>query len=438
MTDVPSLKRRLTVPLTVGLAALWLFACVGSVISSIHEINEAEDSRMQQLAQTLLRLSERLPETPAIIASDNEYNGFAIWYDRTLRLADHEGSQIPFQAINAFENSHAWWHTGARRYLYQHQLNTGYTVAVSQRWQERYESMKTNIWIQLVLLLIALPMILSLMRRSINHGLQPLNILAAQLQQRSGSNLTPVSEQVPDETLPLVQSFNRLLERADIAMQRERRFSADAAHELRSPLAAIKIQTEVLAIADTAEERAYHTSQIINSLERASHLTDQLLILSRLDPMDSLPESEPLDWHTLIRQTLSLVNPQAREKHIRLKLHTHTGSLKLPSTGSPILAQLMLRNLLDNAIRYSPTHSIITITLTDTTISIIDQGKGIAHEHLARIGDRFYRPAGQTQSGSGLGLSIVKTAAALHGMKLNLINLPEGGLCAQLINIQAA
>ena len=255
-------------------------------------------------------------------------------YDKLL-LADSEGKHIPFQAASTTKDSHPWWQPNAWRYIYLHDAQTHFTVAVSQRWEERYESMYDNIWLQFILLLIALPIILGLIWHSIYRGLQPLNLLAKQLQQRQGNHLTPISENVPAETLPLVQSFNRLLERASIAMQRERRFSADAAHELRSPLAALKIQTEVLAMSETAEEREHHIQQIINSLERASHLTDQLLILSRLDPMDTLPETEPLNWDNLARQSLSLVNPSAREKHIRLKYEAHSGSLKLPNLVAP-------------------------------------------------------------------------------------------------------
>ncbi|WP_277074664.1 ATP-binding protein [Simonsiella muelleri] len=429
---VSSLKRRLIVPLGAGFTIIWLAACIGGAINIVSEINDAEDSRMQQLAHTLMLISDRLPQYTNAITHDDDDNGFAIWHHDKLLLADSEGEHIPFQTASTTKDSHQWWQPNAWRYIYLHDAQTHFTVAVSQRWEERYESMYDNIWLQFILLLIALPIILGLIWHSIYRGLQPLNLLAKQLQQRQGNHLTPISENVPAETLPLVQSFNRLLERASIAMQRERRFSADAAHELRSPLAALKIQTEVLAMSETAEEREHHIQQIINSLERASHLTDQLLILSRLDPMDTLPETEPLNWDNLARQSLSLVNPSAREKHIRLKYEAHSGSLKLPKFGSPLLVQLMLRNLLDNAIKYSPEYTTVTLQIHETAISVTDEGKGIAIEHMAHIRDRFYRPAGQTQNGSGLGLSIVETAATLHNMSLNLKNLPTHGLCAEL------
>lgn len=430
-----SIKRRLTWSLGIAITLLWLLSGIGSALVSLHEINESEDSKMLHLAQTLLRVGDRLPENVQQLDNDNIESGFIVWQGDKVLLADEEGGQIPFQAASGFYNHPDIWHFKGRRVVYVHDTQSGYTVAVSQQFRERWEVLRNSFGVHLGLLLFSLPLLLWLLRRKVQQSLQPLDTLAEQLQQRSGHDLDPLSESVPVETQPLVQSFNRLLGRVQETMLRERQFSADAAHELRSPLAALKIQTEVLAMSQSEEERQHHIQQLLMSIERTSHLIDQLLVLSRLEPMQNLPEQAPLDWLDLARQTLSAVNFSAREKQIRLKLEDDvSGNIhsSLPETGSPMLVQLMLRNLLDNAIRYSPKNSTVTLYLMANQIQVCDEGQGIAPEHMTRIRDRFYRPAGQTQSGSGLGLSIVENIASLHGLQLTLANQDGGGLCASL------
>ena len=128
-------------------------------------------------------------------------------------------------------------------------------------------------------------------------------------------------------------------------------------------------------------------------------------------------------------------NRQAREKRIRLILETPGAAENLPTHGNPTLLELMLRNLLDNAIRYSPENSSLTVQVATDRIAVCDQGPGIAAEHLPHIRERFYRPAGQNEQGSGLGLSIVERIATLHGLQLDLLNHTPHGLCAVLTPI---
>lgn len=251
---------------------------------------------------------------------------------------------------------------------------------------------------------------------------------------RNAQSLQPVSEQVPAETLPLVQSLNALLARVAESLAREQRFTADAAHELRSPLAALKVQAEVLAMSSDEAEQQHHLGNIHESIDRANRLTEQLLTLARLDPMQALPDAQPIDWQRIGHQALQSVNLQAREKRVQLKLECACGFGQVfPPLGNEVLLQLMLRNLLDNAIRYSPPNSHVTLTLAANGLSVCDEGPGIAAEHLPRIRERFYRPPGQSQQGSGLGLSIVERIADLHGLRLDLVNADERGLCVHMI-----
>lgn len=434
-----SIRRRLLAYLSGGLLALWLATALASAAVALHEINEIADSQMSQLARSLMQVPQAAAgstaDLPPAGGAESSNNGFAIWDKHgTLLLADRYGREIPFQTASGFHNNRAAWQGSAWRYLYLHDEHSGRTVAVSQRLKERLSTLTNALWVQLALTFLSLPLLLWLIARGIRRGLTPLDLLAGELAARNAQSLQPVSEQVPAETLPLVQSLNALLARVAESLAREQRFTADAAHELRSPLAALKVQAEVLAMSSDEAEQQHHLGNIHESIDRANRLTEQLLTLARLDPMQALPDAQPIDWQRSAHQALQSVNLQAREKRVQLKLECACGFEQVfPPQGNEILLQLMLRNLLDNAIRYSPPNSHVTLTLDANGLSVCDEGPGIAAEHLPRIRERFYRLPGQSQQGSGLGLSIVERIADLHGLRLDLVNADERGLCVHMI-----
>lgn len=434
-----SIRRRLLAYLSGGLLALWLATALASAAVALHEINEIADSQMSQLARSLMQVPQAAAgstaDLPPVGGAESSNNGFAIWDKHgTLLLADRYGREIPFQTASGFHNNRAAWQGSAWRYLYLHDEHSGRTVAVSQRLKERLSTLTNALWVQLALTFLSLPLLLWLIARGIRRGLTPLDLLAGELAARNAQSLQPVSEQVPAETLPLVQSLNALLARVAESLAREQRFTADAAHELRSPLAALKVQAEVLAMSSDEAEQQHHLGNIHESIDRANRLTEQLLTLARLDPMQALPDAQPIDWQRIGHQALQSVNLQAREKRVQLKLECACGFGQVfPPLGNEVLLQLMLRNLLDNAIRYSPPNSHVTLTLDANGLSVCDEGPGIAAEHLPRIRERFYRPPGQSQQGSGLGLSIVERIADLHGLRLDLANADERGLCVHMI-----
>ena len=283
-----SIRRRLLVYLSGGLLALWLATAVGSAAIALHEINEMADSQMSQLAGSLMQLSRPLPQTEENRVRNglaaNEFhrdsnNGFAIWDAQgRLLIADASGSNIPFQTASGFHNNRPVWQGGAWRYLYLHDDASGHTVAVSQRLKERFATLTNALWVQLSLSLLMLPVLMWLIAYGIRRGLEPLGRLTQELKTRDGQSLQAVSENVPVETLPLVQSLNDLLSRIAATLEREQRFTSDAAHELRSPLAALKIQAEVLAMSQNETEQQHHLGNIRASIDRANRLN----LLARL------------------------------------------------------------------------------------------------------------------------------------------------------------
>lgn len=435
-----SIRKRLILYIGSGLLLAWFAANAVSLAMALHELNESADSQMSDLAQSLPYIEPEkavlLPKVKKSLGkghtgfAEDKQNGISVWNaDGRLLLSDKRGKEIPFRKISGFTDIGKPWQEKSLRVIYYHDGKTGQTVAVAQPWRNRLEILWNIVWAHLAASLLVLPLMVLLLHLAVKRSIYPLKELASELSERRADNLAPVSRAVPQETQTLVDALNRLFARVQTSIEREQRFTSDAAHELRSPLAALKVQAEVLALSDTAEQ-PYHLQQIQQSLNRAEHLIDQLLTLARLDPEQGLKNTAPINWESLSSQVLQNTNLSAREKRIRLKREFLAEPPLLQ--GDDALLQLMLRNLLDNAVRYSPENSEVGLYFHADRIEVRDQGTGIAPEHLSRIKERFYRPAGQNAQGSGLGLSIAEHIAKLHGLTLKLENRDGGGLSAWL------
>ncbi|OFR11625.1 two-component sensor histidine kinase [Neisseria sp. HMSC055H02] len=435
-----SIRKRLILYIGSGLLLAWFAANAVSLAMALHELNESADSQMSDLAQSLPYIEPEkavlLPKVKKSLGkghtgfAEDKQNGISVWNaDGRLLLSDKRGKEIPFRKISGFTDIGKPWQEKSLRVIYYHDGKTGQTVAVAQPWRNRLEILWNIVWAHLAASLLVLPLMVLLLHLAVKRSIYPLKELASELSERRADNLAPVSRAVPQETQTLVDALNRLFARVQTSIEREQRFTSDAAHELRSPLAALKVQAEVLALSDTAEQ-PYHLQQIQQSLNRAEHLINQLLTLARLDPEQGLKNTAPINWERLSSQVLQNTNLSAREKRIRLKREFLAEPPLLQ--GDDALLQLMLRNLLDNAVRYSPENSEVGLYFHADRIEVRDQGTGIAPEHLSRIKERFYRPAGQNAQGSGLGLSIAEHIAKLHGLTLKLENRDGGGLSAWL------
>lgn len=386
-----------------------------------------------------------------------DYMGFAIW-DKTGRLlmADHNGQSFDFLAdqhgfLEEHQSTYQRLNPFSKRWrlFYVHDdyanNNTGRVVAVGQNLKARREIITNAITVQLLPMFLGLFAFVLLVIWAVRQGFTPLKQITEELSHRDVSDNTPIKADVPKEVQALVNSLNTLFVKVSQALEREQRFTADASHELRSPLTALKLQTDLLKqqllhYSDSTDDNPLydHAQKISDGIDRANHLVDQLLILAKLAPQQELPEDqlEPTDWITLTDEVLSDINRQAREKYIQLKRSVLVEDTQkiVPINSNPTLIKILLRNLLDNAIRYSPEKSTVEIVLGTDTIIIKDNGNGVKPEHLDRLSERFYRPAGQKQNGSGLGLSIVHQIADLHQLSVDFSNrpLPDSGLMVTL------
>ena len=252
---------------------------------------------------------------------------------------------------------------------------------------------------------------------------RPLNQLRDSLANRSADNLTPLPMYSDMEEIGAVTtSLNQLLARLDHTIQQERLFTADAAHELRTPLAGIRLHLELMAQAGSAQAKT-----LISRIDQLMHTVEQLLMLARAGQALASGHYDTLVW------TENIIAPLGLEHEA--KEHKVIWPEKSPLTvqGDAVLLRLMLRNLLENAARYSPTGTTITVRITQqddgTQVSVIDQGPGIDEAHRQSITEPFRR-LDQRYGGSGLGLSIVQRIVQLHHGRLTLENGPGGGLIA--------
>lgn len=268
-------------------------------------------------------------------------------------------------------------------------------IAVGQEWDYRREMAMDIVTSQLTPWLVALPLMFVLLIVLLSRELAPLKKLARTLRQRAPDSAERLSDdKIPSEVRPLVDALNQLFSRTHETMLRERRFTSDAAHELRSPLAALKVQTEVAQLSmDDPEGRDKALAQLHQGIDRATRLVDQLLTLSRLDSLAQLDDVQPVAIDDLLQSAVMEMYHHAQQSAIELRLHLNASNIV--RTGQPLLLSLLVRNLLDNAIRYSPRGSQVDITLSAREFRVRDNGPGISPQALARIGERFYRPPGQ-------------------------------------------
>ena len=380
--------------------------------------------------------------------AEDDYMGFAIW-DKNGRLlmADENGQSfafLPEQRGFLDEDHHAYQRLNPFsrqwRLFYVHDEHShqheGRVIAVGQNLKSRQEMIIDGLMVQVLPMLIGLFAFIGLVIWSVRRGFAPLTQLSGELAQRQPQDDSPISADVPKEIQPLVTALNTLFVKVTETLAREQRFTADASHELRSPLTALKLQADLLqqqllqtTNLEDESQLYYHAQKISEGIDRANHLVEQLLTLAKLAPEQGLPRSEleRIDWLALTDEVLGEVNLLAREKHIQLKrsLQCEQPCDIMPIAVNPTLMKLLIRNLLDNAIRYCPDGSIIELQLSADSIQVLDNGKGVAPDQLARLSERFYRPAGQSQLGSGLGLSIVHRIAELHGLQLSFANRAE-------------
>jgi signal transduction histidine kinase len=303
--------------------------------------------------------------------------------------------------------------------------------AQNKRWEELAGLAVHLLWPVVSLI----PLLALFLWFGITYGLKPLKTVATELSERNVNSLQPIaSKELPSEVKPLVDALNDLLERLANAFTMQKNFIADAAHELRTPVAALSIQVELAQRATQDSDRAVSLSEVQMGVTRLSHLTQQLLTLARLEPDAQSPVMQRVDLSALSKSVITDQIRRAEVSGIDLGLTEQSASSIL---GNPETLRILLNNLVDNAIRYAGTRAKIDVAVRDTdegvVLEVCDNGPGINSLERKRVLERFYRGNNQTSSGSGLGLAIVNTIAEQHGAQVELHAVATGAGLSVLV-----
>ncbi len=278
-------------------------------------------------------------------------------------------------------------------------------------------------------LLLLLPLLGAAIVWVVGNGLRPLRRIATEVQRRDVHSLTPIAtSRLPQEVAPLVAALNRLLERLHAAFQTQRAFVADAAHELRSPLTAVRLQLQLLDRAPDDAARGEARVNLGAAVERAIHLVEQLLTLARSEPREAAgaPSRVPLDQSAA--DGIADAHSLALARQIDLSLEAQPAVVQ----GDRDALRILVRNLVDNAVRFTPPGGRVRVSVRNQAagplLEVLDSGPGIPPGDRERAFDRFYRRANAPEGGSGLGLAIVKAIVDRHGAQIQLDDAPGGGL----------
>ena len=300
----------------------------------------------------------------------------------------------------------------------------------------------------LYMFIILVPALSLIMYLSINHGLRPLQHLATQINRRSGNNLNVIKSEYGDsEIVTIKNALNQLLNRLTETLAREKRITSDAAHELRTPLTAIRLHTELARNAKNEQQQKESLDQVIDSVDRTTHMVEQLLTLARLEPELLAKDFTEINLADLIIEECALLSPVALDKNIDIHFDNDiTANIK----GNDPSLRLLLRNLLSNAISYTPHGGSISISLASgndiqemrqdkmqkIVLTVEDNGPGISEDDRKRVVERFYRAKNHEKPGCGIGLSIVDRVVQMHQGTLELHQADNGQGLKVVVTLQ--
>ena len=426
-----SIRRTLLVWLLAGLAAIALAASGVTYLAARREVGELLDLQLKQLAYST-RIDDLLRgRRPGFDARQVPHGEGVtelvtqIWdRDGVLVYWSQPGMGLPVPATEGYSTIH---HDGRDWRVYTLVQGT-HALQVAQAQDERAAIATQTALRTLVPFIALIPFFGVLIWVGVGRGLEPLEAMSKAVSKRRPDALAPLSERaLPDELQPLVASLNGLLDRLSSAIASQRRFTADAAHELRTPLAALKLQLDLARRASEPHEVAAAFDDLGAGVARASHVVEQLMTLARVEPEAMAQTRTECDIVALAKDAIVARAALAADKSIDLGLARETPAVV---TGDPASLGILLSNLVDNALRYTPRGGRIDVSVErdehGVTLSVADTGPGIPAEARERVFDRFYRGEDNAEPGSGLGLSIVRRIADAHHASISLDAAGEG------------
>lgn len=464
-----SLSQRLLVGLLVVSFAYWAVIALITIRDSVDDVYELFDAHLAQTALALLRVTDPDDEDQLALPDENEAPAlreiFAQWshlperlasakppdgnatygaapspitgresihslhieYEKRLRYQIWDGNgnlllrsaNAPPEAMTAADGFSETTDSEGR--LWRHygvwDRHRHFRILVAEAHDVRNRLVR-NIAVHLASpLVLGLPVLVFLLWFSVSRGLDPLGALKREIERRKPESLTPLdAESAPGELRPMVQALNELLRRMTYSLENERRFTSNAAHELRTPLAAIQAHLHAARGAEGEAERSHAMRQLQLGVERGIRLVGQLLTLARLDPEQAMPDAETVNLGGIAQAVCAELAPLALQRDQTLELRVEPDLP--PLLGNADMLSMLLANLVDNAIRYTHRGGHIEVAVRREESGILlevgDNGPGIPEAERERVLERFYRIAGQDQPGTGLGLAICRRIAELH------------------------
>ena len=449
----PSIRRFLLINLLVSITVVTSLTAIGNyyldqkdiqshldvfLVQATHSMQALLNAgvtphQLKKMQQDLNQLVNHKTYTHSHIKPTAEKFQFQVWdNDGHLLLHSPNAPKVPFTSGTVGFSQEDIDGTPWRVFSSYHQ-KSGLSVLIAERSDTREELVRLMAKDDIYIVLCTYPLLGLLIWIIIGRGLSSIKRVTEEVSHRAPNYLEPVDlKTVPVEIKSLVDELNHLLLRLQQGLEREKRFSADAAHELRTPLAALKTQAQVAFQAMDHKELQNAVKKVIRGVDRSAHVVEQLLTLSRLMPDANIIEDQSqLNLRYIVTEELALLAPLAIKKDIELALVAKDRNYPILANSTAI--SILVKNVVDNAIRYSPSNSEVQVQLTQdrkaVTMKVIDSGPGIPAALRARVFERFYRILGTKAHGSGLGLAIVQQIANLHHAQVKLGSSTElGGL----------
>ncbi len=439
-----SMSRRLVMTLTAVMGVLWLVGVTYAALSIRHEIDEVFDSALQETAQRILPLAMddlggrvdsadgRSGRLTSFAADDHEeYIHYQV-RDASGRvlLHSHDAPELPFSA----PIKRGFFDDGYRRYFTELSRDKSIAVQVAELPQERHEAVRALWFGLLVPLLVVLPLVAIAIRETVRRTTRPIRDIQQEMRKRDGANLTALDARgLPQELTPIVEDVNRLLARLNSALEAERAFAANSAHELRNPVAAAHAQASLLAVGAVDPDQRKRAEGLVSTLATLSRKIETLLQLARAESGLALSR-ERMSLSNVV--SLLMVDyarkPQAQGR-IRFE---NVASADVYVMADPDAVGIAIQNLIGNALKHSPEGTPIVVRFgPGAVLSVRNDGSVVTAEELAGLKQRFARGVGRDADGCGLGLYIADTIARQSDGHLDLFSPARGqssGFEAQL------
>ena len=445
----PSIRQRLLWTLLSATLVVWVGTAIKNYYDNRHEIAELFDAQLAQSARALLALSahemyeqlayiaqaqgqsRNLPERrSAQVHKYEQHLAFQIWSTDGIlvALSDSAPTDPLAGAPDVFSDHVIKGHRWRVYALVDTEKNL--EVQVGERYDQR-EQLSDDVALRLLAaVVLSLPVLALMIWFGVSYAMRPLNRVTRAVAARKLDNLEPINNRrIPEETKPLVDALNDLFTRLKTALDDILHFTADAAHELRTPLAALKTHAQVALRAHDEPTRTEALRELIHGVDRATSLVEQLLTLARLDPEATYLSDETANLQEIAQYVLGELATDAVKKEIDISLDARCRGIV---TGKHVMLTILMRNLIENAIRYTPSNGYVEVSIfedeQDIVLRVSDSGAGIPAEEREKIFKRFYRVLGSGAPGSGLGLSIVQRIAEIHRARIVLGESRFGGL----------